>query len=116
MKGVYKCEGELTVPSLSGPADTIQSLQELVIFVEGRGSEARKEIPWTVLYVIVGVVLVVLTILVICRYAIMVVYLLKALPSGHYIIIIGFLAANSNGKDLQLLWLEMKAVTSRVSR
>ena len=69
--GLYECKGELSIPRVGMDTLNIKTQQQLVIFAkEGTvTSDQAKEIPWALLYVIVGFVLIVLTIVVICRYA-----------------------------------------------
>ena len=64
---MYECEGHLSIPGESGLVDTTHCHQKLIIYVE-EDKEGVKEIPWTVLYVVMGVVIVVLTVATICRW------------------------------------------------
>ena len=64
---MYECEGHLSIPGESGQVDTTHCHQKLIIYVE-EDKKGTKEIPWTVLYVVMGVVIVVLTVATICRW------------------------------------------------
>jgi len=66
--GVYECEGHLSVPGESGQVETTHYRQKLFIYVE-QDKAGATEIPWTVLYVVMGVVIVVLTVATICRFS-----------------------------------------------
>ena len=65
--GVYECEGHLSVPGESGQVETTHYRQKLFIYVE-QDKAGATEIPWTVLYVVMGVIILVLTVATICRW------------------------------------------------